>query len=276
MPELPEVETVRRVLAPQLCGKLITGLTAVHPQVLAFPGCEQFRDGVTGTSFEAVDRRGKFLLFRLRNGRTLTVHLRMTGTLLIEPPENPVVKHTHVILSLDDGKQLRFTDPRRFGRFWLSGAGEPDTVSGVQRLGIEPDDPQLTSGYLQRLFAGRRKAVKECLLDQSGIAGIGNIYSDEILFAARIHPARSAGSLSCGEWNVLADVIPAVMAYYVEKNTISAVDYLAGRGTGYRNTPFLNVYGRAGEPCRNCGTPLQRTVIGGRSSCFCPECQKPG
>lgn len=275
MPELPEVETVRRVLEPQLRGRRIVSLNAIRPQVLAYPDAETFRGRVIGAEIESMGRRGKFLLFHLRNGDTLVGHLRMTGTLLVLPPETPVGTHTHVIFSLDNGQQLRFTDMRRFGRFWLIGAGEADTVSGIHRLGIEPDDPCLTAAYLKQLFAGRRKAIKECLLDQTCIAGIGNIYSDEILFAARIHPGRKACDLRGAEWRILAETIPPVMAFYVEKNTISPEDYRAGNGTDYRNTPFLNVYGHRDEPCRNCGTPLKWIVIGGRSSCFCPKCQKP-
>jgi len=274
MPELPEVETVRRVLEPQLRGRKISSLTVIRPIVLAHPEPEVFRRNIEGAEIETLDRRGKFLLFRLANGDTLTGHLRMTGQLLVMRSEEPVEKHTHVIFTLDNGCGLRFIDSRRFGRFWLIRNGETDTFSGIGRLGIEPFDERLTAAYLHERLGRRRVAVKECLLDQHVIAGIGNIYSDEILFAARIHPARKANLLSKRDWKTLAEIIPPLMSFFVEKNDISPEDYLTGKGQDYRNTPYLNVYGHEDDPCICCGTLLKRTVIGGRSSCFCPQCQK--
>ena len=153
-------------------------------------------------------------------------------------------------------------------------SGEEDTYSGIEKLGFEPLSPKCNAEYLQSKFGKRKKAIKECLLNQSVIAGIGNIYSDEILFRARINPARLASSLMSEEWQHLAEVIPECLSYFIEKNRITTEDYLQTKGQDYRNTPFLQVYGHADEPCPNCGNTLCHTVIGGRSSVYCPACQE--
>lgn len=274
MPELPEVETIRRVLEPQLKNQTIQGVTIHHPQVIAYPEPDNFCRLVGGQSIHHLSRRGKFLSIHLTDGDRIILHLRMTGCLLITPADFAVAKHTHLIFHLGNGQELRFTDTRRFGRFWLLKNGEKDTITGIERLGPEPFDPILTAAYLQKVLTGKRKSIKECLLDQSILAGIGNIYSDEILYRTGIYPARSANSLSTAELEALAGEIPRALSFYIEKNAISPEDYLLGGGTDYRNTPFLQVYGHAGENCPRCGSTLCRTVIGGRSSVYCPECQK--
>lgn len=274
MPELPEVETIRRVLAPQLLGAVIERVNARRPAVIAHPGAEAFCASLAGRRFAAAERRGKFLLFRLEGGARLVLHLRMTGCLLLTPPAFPEEKHTHLVFYLRDGRELRFSDQRRFGRWWLLAPGEKDVYSGVEKLGIEPFDPALTARYLADRLGRRKRAVKDCLLDQRIVAGIGNIYSDEILFAAGLDPARSAASLTEADWQRLAAAIPQRLAYFMEKNAIPPEEYLRAKGKEYRNTPFLQVYGHGGEPCPACGAALRRTVIGGRSSVYCPVCQK--
>lgn len=209
----------------------------------------------------------------LKNESRIILHLRMTGCLLVTPPEYPMEKHTHIIMQLNNGTELRFSDTRRFGHFWLILSGEEDTYSGISKLGLEPFDGKFTAEYLQCRFGKRKKAVKECLLDQSIIAGIGNIYSDEILFRSKICPARPAGSLDVKEWERLSIEIPECLSYFIDKNSITPEDYLKTKGQDYRNTPFLQVYGHDGEPCPNCGSTLVRTVIGGRGSVYCPNCQ---
>lgn len=195
MPELPEVETVKRILAPQLCGRRIAAVQLIRPEVVAHPGAQQFAAALTGRKIMEMGRRGKFLLLGLEDGGRLILHLRMTGQLLVTPPDYPKEKHTHLVLELDDGSELRYIDVRRFGRFWLLAAGEEDVCSGIAGLGMEPFDQALTAGYLQKMLHSCRRALKSCLLDQGVVAGIGNIYADEILFAARIHPARAACTL---------------------------------------------------------------------------------
>lgn len=274
MPELPEVETIKRVLEPQLKGLTITKVTVNRPEVTAYPATDEFCRLLTGQRVSGMMRRGKFLYILLENGGRVILHLRMTGGLLFTPADFPQEKHTHIIFEMDDGRQLRFSDMRRFGRFWMLQNEEVDTYSGIARLGIEPFDDELTTEYLILHLGKRKKAIKECLLDQSIIAGIGNIYSDEILFTAGIYPARPAGSLRQEEWERLARVIPERLTYFIEKNEITPEEYLETKGQDYRNTPFLQVYGHAGKACPVCGSLLSRMVIGGRSSVYCPGCQK--
>ena len=273
MPEMPEDETIRRVLEPQVKGLSITAVTVNRPEVIGHPTAEEFCQALTGQTIKAMTRRGKFLSVLLDSGDYFTLHLRMTGCLLLTPADYPEEKHTHIVFHLSSGDELRFSDTRRFGRFWLFRKGESDTYSGMDKLGLEPFDTGLTADYLQRHFGKRKKAVKECLLDQNVIAGIGNIYSDEILFAAKIHPARPANSLSKTEWERLAAAVPERLAYFIEKNALTPEEYLESKGQDYRNTPFLQVYGRGGEPCPNCRAALCRMTIGGRSSVYCPTCQ---
>ena len=273
MPELPEVETIRRVLEQQIKGLTITAVTVNRPEVIGHPTVEEFCQILTGQTMETMTRRGKFLSVLLNSGDYFVLHLRMTGCLLLTPADYPAEKHTHIVFYLSSGDELRFSDTRRFGRFWLFRKGESDTYSGMDKLGLEPFDTGLTAGYLQQHFGKRKKAVKECLLDQSVIAGIGNIYSDEILFAAKIHPARPANSLSKTVWERLAAAVPERLAYFIEKNALTPEEYLESKGQDYRNTPFLQVYGRGGEPCPNCGAILCRMTVGGRSCVYCPKCQ---
>ncbi len=273
MPELPEVETVRRVLEPHLLKKKITGVQIHNAQVIAAPSPEQFIDGVTGQRIAAFARRGKFLRLLFESGASLTIHLRMTGCLTIEPQTAPPEKHTHAFLSLDDGNELRYEDVRRLGKLWFARSGEED-ISGVKELGIEPFDSALNAAYLRSKCKNSKKPVKSMLLDQSIAAGIGNIYSDEILFSAGIRPDRPYDTLSEGDFERLAAVIPAQLVFFIEKNAISFEEYALSKGKDYRNTPFLRVYGKGGTPCPVCGETLQRIVLGGRSSVFCPHCQK--
>ena len=275
MPELPEVETIRRVLEPQIKGLTITTATVNRPEVIDHPTAEEFCQALTGQTIDTMTRRGKFLSVLLDSSNYFMLHLRMTGCLLLTPADYPLEKHTHIVFHLSSGDELRFSDTRRFGRFWLFRKGESDTYSGIDKLGLEPFDGSLTADYLQQHFGKRKKAIKECLLDQSVIAGIGNIYSDEILFASGIYPAKAANSLTAAEWERLSASIPNRLAYFIEKNALTPEEYLESKGQDYRNTPFLQVYGHGGEPCPICGAALCRMTVGGRSSVYCPKCQMP-
>lgn len=274
MPELPEVETIKRVIEPQIQGLIIEDVTVKRPEVMAYPAADEFCRLLTGQTVSHMTRRGKFLVIQLNSNDRIILHLRMTGCLLLTPADYPEEKHTHVIFRLNNGKELRFSDTRRFGRLWLLKNGEADTYSGIEKLGTEPLDKLLTAEYLKTLLGKRKKAVKECLLDQSVIAGIGNIYSDEILFTAGIYPARPANSLNMEEWERLAAAIPERISYFIEVNKITPEEYLETKGQDYRNTPFLQVYGQEGKPCPKCGEMLCRMVVGGRGSVYCPVCQK--
>ncbi len=274
MPELPEIETVKSIIEPQIRGTTIKNTVVSQAKVIAYPTSSEFCERITGKKIISMSRKGKFLMIHLENGDRIILHLRMTGCLLVTPPDFPMQKHTHVIMQLSCGMELRFSDTRRFGRFWLLKSDEKDGYSGIDKLGIEPLSADFNAEYLRGRFGKRKKAIKECLLDQSAIAGIGNIYSDEILFRAKINPSTAANSLTEKDWKRLAIEIPICLRYFIKKNKITQKDYLAAKGQDYRNTPFLQVYGHAGEPCPCCGETLVRTVIGGRSSVYCPNCQK--
>ena len=178
MPELPEVETIKRVLEPQIKGLKIMNITVEKPEVISRPTADEFCNLLIGQQISSVSRRGKFLIIHTDGRDNIILHLRMTGCLLVTPTDYPQEKHTHVIFHLDNGTELRFSDTRRFGRFWLIRKDEADTYSGIDKLGLEPFDDSLTGAYLQSRLGKRKKTVKERLLDQSIVAGIGNIYSD--------------------------------------------------------------------------------------------------
>ena len=273
MPELPEIEAIKRVIEPQIQELAIEKVTVNRPEVVAHPSADDFCTRIIGQFFTEIDRRGKFLILCLSSGDKVVLHLRMTGCLLVTPANYPEEKHTHLVFHLSGGRELRFSDTRRFGRFWLLRRGETDTYTGMAKLGAEPFDLGFFGEYLSTRLGKRKKTIKECLMDQSVVAGIGNIYSDEILFAAHIHPARPANTLTKEEWDRLASVIPERLAFFIEKNETTPEEYLETKGKDYRNTPFLQVYGHGGEPCPVCGNTLCRIVIGGRSSVFCSSCQ---
>lgn len=243
-----------------------------RPEVVAHPTASAFTAALEGLVFDDVRRRGKYLVFGLSDGLRLVVHLRMTGCLLVAPSGHPEERHTHVVFSLENGKELRFSDTRKFGRMWFFQSGEPDELSGMGKLGIEPFDEALNPGYLKAKLSRRKKPIKECLLDQSVVAGIGNIYADEILFAAHIAPMRPANTLSEAEWGALSQAIPERLGFFVEKGEMTPEEHLAGKGREYRSTPYLQAYGHAGDPCPVCGNELKRVTVGGRGSVYCPEC----
>jgi len=274
MPELPEVETIKRVIEPQIQGLIIEKVTVRRPEVVAHPEADEFCTLLTGQTISHMTRQGKFLMIHLNSHDRMILHLRMTGCLLLTPHDHPEEKHTHIIFNLSNGSELRFSDMRRFGRFWLLREDENDTYSGVNKLGADPFGAKLTAEYLHARLSRRHKAIKECLVEQNIIAGIGNIYSDEILFACGIYPARPADTLEDQDWDKLAALIPKQLLYFINKNEITAEEYLEAKGQDYRNTPFLQVYGHAGKPCPKCSETLCRMVVGGRGSVYCPVCQK--
>jgi len=274
MPELPEVETVRRILEPQLAGRRVETVEIRNPQIIAYPDAEQFAELLHDQTISAMSRRGKFLTIHFSGGDRLCLHLRMTGQLLVVTADVPVEKHTHLLLSLSDGSQLRYIDVRRFGRFWYFRRGEADNITGQSKLGPEPSDPAVTAAYLQEKLGGRKKAVKEALLDQTVVAGIGNIYADEILFTAGIYPGTKCAALADHDWERLAEKIPEIISWGIGANQMTPEEYLAGKGQDYRNISGLRAYGRAGQACTICGCTMEKVTVGGRTSCFCPNCQR--
>lgn len=274
MPELPEVETVRQILEPQIIGQTILSVTINNPQVIAHPDAAAFAERFTDQTVRRMSRRGKFLTIHFENDDRMIIHLRMTGQLLITPADYPDEKHTHLIADLSGGRQIRYIDVRRFGRFWYLLKDEVDTFTGQDKLGLEPTDEAMTADYLKARLGGRKKSIKEMLHDQSVVAGIGNIYSDEILFEAELYPEEKCADLTIGDWNQLTAKIKEVIAWGVTANGMTPEEYLAGAGKEYRNIPDLRVYRREGQPCSRCGAVIERIVIGGRSSCYCPTCQR--
>ncbi len=273
MPELPEIETMRRAIRPGVMGRRITAVEVRQPKVVADLDATEFANRLLGRTFTDLTRRGKAIVAWMDDGQRMVMRMGMTGCVVVAPHDHPEDRHTHIVISLDDGDELRFSDMRRFGRFWLFRADDEDT-SGIRNLGPEPDDPALTAEYLEERLGGCRRAIKTCLLDQSVVTGIGNIYSDEILFECGIDPSCQAYRLDRADWEKLADEIPRCMRFFVENNEMSPDEWLESMGREYRNTPYIRIYGHSGEPCPVCGTTLVRKVVGGRSSVSCPMCQR--
>ena len=273
MPEMPEVETIKKVLSRHIKGKIIENVKVNNEQVIATPSTEKFILLVKGKTISNFLRRGKFLKLQFTDKSYLVIHLRMTGCLTLESSKTPYEKHTHLLLILNDGNELRYVDTRRFGKIWFF-KKENEDVSGITKLGIEPFSSKLTLEYLKSKCKKSKKCIKELLLNQQIIAGIGNIYSDEILFESQILPNKLGCNLLDEEYEKLVKVIPKVLDYFIKKNTISFEDYLLTKGKDYRNTPYLKVYGKSDSFCPKCYGLLKRMMINGRSSVYCPHCQK--
>lgn len=271
MPELPEVETTVRDLKPQLVGRKITHATVKWERSIAVPTAREFVRQIQDYRVVDITRRGKYLRFCLRRGkdaRFLFVHLRMTGGFRIDPSAEPRDKHMHVLLRLDNGKELRFRDPRKFGRMWL--VEEDESVVG--KLGPEP--LEINQREFINLFEGRHGNLKPLLLDQTFIAGIGNIYADEALWYARLHPLHHAESLTRAERARLYRAIQKVLHRAIDVGGTSIdVMYKRVNGASGGFQDSLRAYERADRPCRRCGTPIQKTIVAQRGTHFCPHCQ---
>ena len=276
MPELPEVETVRRGLEQTVVGATIVRVRVLGRRTVRRQTPRAFQRFVRGRRITAVSRRGKFLFIALDEG-VIVAHLRMSGQLLLVADAHvPVVPHTHAVFSLDDGRELRFVDPRTFGELFYAGRGGIELDSVLGGLGLDPLIDGVDAAELGALIARRRAAVKSLLLDQRLIAGIGNIYADEICFAARVRPDRPGGAVTKKELARLATAIADVLQEAVSSKGSSLRDSryrdLFGEPGAFQDQHA--VYGREGEPCRRCGRAIERQVIGGRSAHFCPHCQR--
>ncbi|MFQ5967774.1 MAG: bifunctional DNA-formamidopyrimidine glycosylase/DNA-(apurinic or apyrimidinic site) lyase [Acidimicrobiia bacterium] len=272
MPELPEVETIRRHLSPLLEGRTVRSLEVRHPRMLRYQP-EGRLPTVPGRRVLEVGRRGKYLLITLDGGLTWVTHLGMSGRVRLTNPEEPFAAHTHVVASFDGGIQLRVIDPRTFG--FVQFLDEDQMAkSSVGRLG--PDALEDGAASIGPRLEGRRAAIKSLLLDQRFIAGIGNIYADEILYRARIRPKRPGGSLSAADAKRLQSSVRPVLRDGLRWGGTSLDDlaYRLPDGSAGDFLQKLRVYGRESEPCRRCQTPIRRTVISARSSFWCPTCQK--
>jgi formamidopyrimidine-DNA glycosylase len=274
MPELPEVETIRRSLEAKIKGKTFTGAEVFLEKIIRGISPGDLDEKLSGRKITGIERRGKYIIIRLTGDVCMVVHLRMTGQLFYCLPEQEKVKHTHVVFHLSDKAELRFADQRQFGKIQLTAIKELDQVSGLKDLGVEPLSGAFTREFFKKGLRKRRTKIKPLLLDQTFVAGIGNIYADEALFRARINPARIAAILSPREASKLYLAIREVLLEGVENNGTSIKDYVDGEGNQGSNQDNLRVYGREGQACSKCGKTIERKVIAGRSAHFCPKCQK--
>jgi formamidopyrimidine-DNA glycosylase len=270
MPELPEVETFRRYLlqgsdgAPSILGKKIRNAELLWEGTLAFPAPDEFLARIQGQYITGIGRRGKHLLIRLSRD-TLIIHLRMSGELVVEEQTEVLGKHYRVIINFDDNYRMAFNNIRKFGRIWLTDTPE----QYLAHLGWEPLSDDFTPEELHQLLSSRSQQLKYFLLDQKNIAGMGNIYTDEALHRAKLHPALKSNTLDRQQANRLWQSIREVLQEGI-KNQGSSIDWMY-RGGDYQN--YLSVYNLEGEPCKNCKTPVERIKIAQRSTYYCPTCQ---
>ncbi|MEX2447186.1 MAG: bifunctional DNA-formamidopyrimidine glycosylase/DNA-(apurinic or apyrimidinic site) lyase [Solirubrobacterales bacterium] len=289
MPELPEVEMVCRQLEPELEGRPLERLEVIDARWCRPVPPAELEAAVAGRTIEGLGRRGKYLLLRLDGAQTLIMHLRMTGNLVLVEPDGEAIdpsegrrlyegersteeRHLRARFLLDDGREVWFTDPRRFGEALLLADDELDEYFS-SRLGIEPLSDKFTTEALGKAAAGRTAPLKSFLLDQSGVAGVGNIYADEALFRARLHPLSPAGSMKREHLEALRDAVVAALEAGIDGGGASIDDYRDGRGEKGRMQDEFLVHTREGEPCPRCGATVERIVVSGRSTYFCPGCQ---
>lgn len=269
MPELPEVQTVVSTLRPRVVGGVITGVEVLRPDYIE-PAEVNLAEKLAGQVIRDIHRRGKRIIFTLGSGSRFLIHLGMTGRLTAEPPKSERPKHTHLVLHVilkNRQVEVRLVDPRRFGRvLWL---GDESAEAG---LGLEP--LTLRPKQLCLVLSASRRPIKSLLLDQTRIAGLGNIYVDESLFMAGIHPLTPANEVGTEAAMKLCRATKAVLRKALRHRGSTLRDYVDAEGGKGSFQKLHNVYARAGQSCRKCGTPIERVVLGGRSTCFCPRCQK--
>jgi formamidopyrimidine-DNA glycosylase len=274
VPELPEVETVRLGLEPALVGRSFAQVDILDPRLTRPFDPGTIAAELRGERVAALQRRGKYLIVRFESGRVLLIHLRMTGSLRHAPggllEDDP---YRRAVVRLDDGSDVAYRDVRRFGTWTLLEPGEADSYLAQRRLGLEPLERGFTAASLERVLAGRRAPIKAALLDQRAAAGIGNIYADEALWRARIHPLRPAGTLTRDELGALRKGIRDALAMGIARQGASLRDYREPGGRRGRMQDDFRVYGRTGEPCHRCGTPIEKMRAAGRGTWYCPSCQ---
>ncbi|WP_042459619.1 DNA-formamidopyrimidine glycosylase [Neobacillus dielmonensis] len=274
MPELPEVETVRKTLINLVQSKQIEHITVYWPKIIKNPAeVEQFIDALKGETILDVGRRGKFLII-YTDQYALVSHLRMEGRYGLYPSVEPFDKHTHVIFHFTDGTELRYRDVRKFGTMHLYKKGEEFVKPPLVDLGPEPFSENFTKQYLKKCLSKTSRKIKPALLDQTILVGLGNIYVDEALFRAGIHPERLASSLTDKEITRLHKEIVDTLGEAVKKGGSTIRSYVNSQGEIGMFQLELYAYGREGEACKKCGTPLEKIKVGGRGTHFCPNCQK--
>jgi formamidopyrimidine-DNA glycosylase len=274
MPELPEVETVRRTLNTLITGKTIDRVTVNLPRILQKPDDPlAFAAHLEGRTFHSVERRGKFLKLMM-DGLVLVSHLRMEGRYGLYDTDTPAEAHTHVIFHFTDGSELRYKDVRQFGTMHLFLPNEELQAPPLNKLGLEPLEEGFTSEMFRRALGKRSTKIKPLLLNQEVVVGLGNIYVDEALHLAGIHPETAANELKRQEQELLHHAIVKTLSAAVEAGGSSIKSYVNGQGEMGLFQHSLKAYGRTGEPCLTCGTPIEKSVVGGRGTHTCPKCQK--
>ncbi|MEK4999075.1 DNA-formamidopyrimidine glycosylase [Paenibacillus sp. FSL H7-0918] len=275
MPELPEVETVKRTLNELVNGKQIENVTVRLARIIQRPDdIQAFAHLLAGHSIVKVERRGKFLRIVL-DGLVLVSHLRMEGRYGLFSNDDPLDKHTHVIFHFTDGTELRYTDVRQFGTMHLFQMGEDLQLPPLNKLGQEPLEPSFTPERFKQIVSAKSTKIKSLLLNQEYIVGIGNIYVDESLHRAGIHPEDSAKALTDNQLDKLHHAIVSTLAEAVNAGGSSVKSYVNGQGESGTYQQQLLIYGRKDQPCSNCGTMIEKTVVGGRGTHYCPNCQRP-
>ena len=272
MPELPEVETIRSRLAPALAGRRFERVEILDSRLTRPEAPEAVAAELVGERVADVRRRGKYLVLAFESGRHLLVHLRMTGGFQ-HPAPGEHDSHRRAIVSLDDGSLLAYRDVRRFGTWLLLEPGELDGYLAA-RIGGEPLEAAFTTAALVRALEGRRAPIKAALLDQRAVAGVGNIYADEALWRARVHPLRPAGELDRAEVAAVRRGVRKALELGIARQGATLRDYRDPDGRRGRMQTAFRVYGRDGEPCERCGTPIEKTRAAGRGTWFCPSCQQ--
>lgn len=272
MPELPEVETVRRGLLKIAKGRKINAIDVYYGKTIT-NDVEQFRQALIGQTIEDVDRRGKYLLFRFSNNLTMVSHLRMEGKYFNQPIGGQIDKHTHVVFQFTDGTELCYHDTRKFGRMTLVKTGEEMTVGGLKTIGPEPTAESFKLSFFADELHRSRGKIKPFLLNQRHIAGLGNIYADEVLWMSKINPEQPANTLSAKQVKVLHDNIikELAVATKYKGTTVHSFTNAFGDAGGFQER--LNAYGHAGDKCPRCGTKLVKTKVAQRGTTFCPHCQ---
>ncbi|HJQ23133.1 MAG TPA: bifunctional DNA-formamidopyrimidine glycosylase/DNA-(apurinic or apyrimidinic site) lyase [Blastocatellia bacterium] len=274
MPELPEVETVRRSLLGRLPGRVVTDIQVREARLRVPVDEAKLNELIAGRRVTELSRRAKYLIIHFDSGSRLVVHLGMSGQLLVVPAGAPFDKHDHVIFSLDDGLEVRFRDPRRFGMVVALDEAALNDYAPLRRLGPEPLAADCKEDYLFHRSRGSKKPVKNFLMDQQVIVGVGNIYASESLFLAGVHPLRPAGRISRARWQRLTAAIKRVLRDAIRQGGTTLTDFRDSEGNAGYFQISLRVYGRKGEPCRTCRTAIRAEVVAGRSTFFCPKCQR--
>lgn len=274
MPELPEIEVLRRSLEPALTGDRIRSVEVREPRLRETVDPAELAARVAGRRIERLDRRSKYLLIHLEGGETLVVHLGMSGRLTRAPADTPWESHEHVAFHLASGNRLRFRDPRRFGVVFALSTADLISDPHFAALGLEPLAGELNGPFLQKVALGKRGPVKPFLMDARNLVGVGNIYATESLFRAQIHPARSVARIGAERWQRLAESVESVLRQAIGEGGTTLNDFADGDGRSGYFQVSLQAYDQEGQPCPRCGTPIRRIVQAGRSTYYCPRCQR--